>query len=89
MAWWLQFCVLPFSGPGSDPGCRPAPPNSHAVEASQNIQSRGKTGTDVSSGLIFLTKKINKTSYRFLKKNMALHKYREKAVRHVNRGWLH
>ena len=44
---------------GSDPRCRPTPPISHAMEAS-HTQSRGKIGTDVSSGLIFLKQKQQK-----------------------------
>ena len=41
---WLKFCELCFSGlgfAGLDPGCGPAPPISHAMEAS-HIQSRGR-----------------------------------------------
>ena len=40
MAEWLKFCTLCFDGTGLDPGHRPAPLISHAVEAS-HIQNRG------------------------------------------------
>ena len=44
MAKWFKFYAFRFGGPGlagSDPGCRPTPFMSHAVEAS-HIQSRGR-----------------------------------------------
>ena len=44
---------------GWDPGSRPTPLVSHAMEAS-HIQNRGRVAMDVSSGRIFLTKKKRK-----------------------------
>ena len=37
----VKFGALYFHGPGSDPGCRPTPLDSHAV-AVTHIQNRGR-----------------------------------------------